>query len=419
MALRLRPAWFVAIVLASAALLVGRDAAAHAKLRSISPYDGAQLDRTPSEIKLTFTEPVEVTLSSVKIVDPGGSDLQIMHGRPVAGDRRSCVVPLAPLEPGAYVIEWRVVSADGHAMTGTSRFTIRGGQPQPSAVAPAAPTLPSSPPAPRASRREMAARWLFITGVAGLLGAAAASAGGFGGQGEIAAGGWILAVLGTAALADAQRRTAGTGFGELLKTSIGHSLVARAAPLLLAGLLLLTPRSSALRRPSTVLIIGLALAAMGFHAAAGHAAAVERFGFAAIGLQWLHFAAAGVWLGGLAALLAATRGAPDVEKTAAVQRYSTLAGVAIVVVGITGVLRTAQELASWNQLVSSDYGQAALAKAALLIAIGALGALNRWHSVPAAATSLRPLRRFALIELALMIVVLGVAAILATLSPPE
>ena len=419
MALRLRPAWFVAIVLASAALLVGRDAAAHAKLRSISPSDGTQLDRTPSEIKLTFTEPVEVTLSSVKIVDPAGSNLQSMHGRPVAGDRRSCVVPLGPLEPGAYVIEWRVVSADGHAMTGTSRFTIRGGQPRPSAVPPAPPTLPSSPRPPRASRREMVARWLFITGVAGLLGAAAASAGGFGGQGVIAAGGWILALLGTAALADAQRRTAGTGFGELLNTSIGHSLVARAAPLLPAGLLLLTPRSSALRRPSTVLVIALALAAMGFHAAAGHAAAVERFGFAAIGLQWLHFAAAGVWLGGLAALLAATRGAPDVEKTAAVQRYSTLAGIAIVVVGITGVLRTAQELASWNQLVSSDYGQAALAKAALLIAIGALGALNRWHSVPAAATSLRPLRRFALIELALMIVVLGVAAILATLSPPE
>src|SRR4029453_15966168 len=108
------------------------------------------------------------------------------------------------------------------------------------------------------------------------------SAGGFGGRGVIAAGGWILALLGTAALADAQRRTAGTGFGELLKTSIGHSLVARAARLLPAGLLLFTPRPSALRRPSTVLVIALALAAMGFHAAAGHAAAVERFGFIAI-----------------------------------------------------------------------------------------------------------------------------------------
>jgi len=340
-----------------------------------------------------------------------------MHGRPVDGDRRSCMVALTPLEPGTYVIEWRVVSVDGHAMTGTSRFTILGAQPQPSAVP--APTVPSSSPVMRASRREMAARWLFITGVAALLGAAAASAGGFGGPGGFAAGCWILAVLGTAALADAQRRTAGTGFGELLRTSIGHSLVARAVPLLAAGLLLLTPRSSALRRPSSALVVALALAAMWFHAAAGHAATVERFGFAAIGLQWLHFAAAGVWLGGLAALLAATRGAPDVEKTTAVQRFSALAGMAIVVVGVTGVLRTAQQLSSWGQLVSSDYGQAALAKATLLIAIGALGALNRWYSVPAAPTSLRPLRRFALIELALMIVVLGVAAILATLSPPE
>jgi putative copper export protein len=271
----------------------------------------------------------------------------------------------------------------------------------------------------RASRREMVARWLFISGVAALFGAAAASIASFGGEAEmpLAAGAWIVACLGLALLFDVQRRTAGATAGELLTTSIGHALLWRAAALAVAGIALFAARSSA-RRVAMAVVFVAALASMAVHSAAGHAAAVERLPAAAIGLQWIHFAAAGVWLGGLAALLGGTRGEPDAAKTAAVHRYSTLAGIALATVASTGMLRTAQGLSSWNQLVGTDYGQAALAKGALLLAIAALGALNRWHSVPAAPTNLRPLRRFALIELMLMVVVLGVAAILATLSPP-
>jgi copper transport protein len=419
----------VTVALAAVFLLTARTAGAHARLRSASPADGAQLDRAPQEITLTFTEPVEAALSTVTLRDPAGSRLETVRGRIVPGDRRSCVASLPQLQPGAYVVEWRVVSVDGHAMTGSYTFTIRGvephqskGGPPPSAAAPppSAPPPSSPTPAVRASRREMAARWLFITGVAALLGAAAASVGGFGGHAEmaLAAVGWITAFVGVALLAEAQRRTAGTTFDALLRTSLGTALVSRAAALLGAGVCLIAARISAARRRYMSFALVLALVAIGLHVAAGHAAAVERFTIAAIALQWVHFAAAGVWLGGLAALLAGTRGEPDAAKTTAVHRYSSLAGIAIATVAVTGILRTVQELSSWNQLVSTDYGQAALAKAMLLLAIAALGALNRWHSVPAAATNLHPLRRFAMFELVLMVVVLGVAAILATLPPP-
>jgi putative copper export protein len=126
-----------------------------------------------------------------------------------------------------------------------------------------------------------------------------------------------------------------------------------------------------------------------------------------------------MWFGGLAALMRGTRGEPGAEKAKAVARYSTLAGAMLATVGATGILRTVQELSSWHQLAATDYGQAALAKGALIVAIAAFGALNRWRSVPAASTDLRPLRRFAVVELVLMTVALAVAAILATLSPPE
>jgi copper transport protein len=414
----------VVAALGAVLIFIPRAAGAHAKLRTAKPAANAQLDTPPPEIRLTFTEPIEPALSTVTLRTPAGDRSQIIHGRRVPGDSRSCVAPLEPLKPGSYVVEWRVVSVDGHAMTGSYTFAVRGHEPAP-AVAP--PLPPVTPPSTRlaspmrASRREMVARWLFITGLAALLGAATASVGRFGGEAEMTLGavGSSIAMLGVVLLADAQRRNAGTGLDELLRTSIGRALLWRAVFVGLAGGALVLARSTAARRTAMSMVTLFALASMAVHVAAGHAAAVERFAVVAIGLQWIHFAAAGVWLGGLAALLVGVRGEPNAAKTAAVQRYSTLAGLALATVAVTGVLRTVEELSSWNQLVSTDYGEAALAKASILIAIAALGALNRWHSVPAAATDLRPLRRFALLELALMIVVLGVAAILATLSPPE
>ena len=410
------------LAFASVVLLPARDASAHAKLRASIPAANAQLDESPSEIRLSFTEAIEPALSSITVRDRATNGSGMIRAHSVPGDARTCVAPLEPLRPGAYVVEWRTVSADGHAMTGSYTFTIRS-RAMPAAAAPQPPAAPPAPaPAPmRASRREMGARWLFITGVAGVFGATAAALARFGGEAELplAAGAWIVACLGLVLFGDAQLHTAETTAGELMRTSIGRALLWRAAALAVAGIALLVARSSAARRVAMLTVFVSALVAMAVHVAAGHAAGVERFPAAAIGLQWVHFAAAGVWLGGLAALVSGTRGVPDAAKTAAIRRYSTLAGIALATVAATGILRTAQGLSSWNQLVATDYGKTALAKVALLLAIATLGAVNRWRSVPAASTNLRPLRRFALIELALMTVVLGVAAILATLPPPS
>ena len=82
------------------------------------------------------------------------------------------------------------------------------------------------------------------------------------------------------------------------------------------------------------------------------------------GGQWSHIVAAGVWLGGLAALLLGMRGAPSADKAAAVRRFSRFAAVALAVVVVTGVGRSVHALSSWDALVSSGYGQAILVKVA-------------------------------------------------------
>ena len=411
---------WVILSIVVALLLSPRESAAHAKLQAASPSANSQLDQSPSEIKLSFTEPIEVRLSKITVRSARQSQALSVSGVP--GDRRSCIAALTPLKPGAYVVDWQVVSSDGHATSGSYSFTIREHETQaPAVTQPEEPMGLPPPPPPDASPREMFARWVFISGVAVLLGAAAASAARFGGGGDItvAATGWAIAAVGIVLLGDAQRRAAAATYGELMQTTIGRALIWRGAALAASAAALIAARMGAPRRAAMTLVAAFALAAIAAHSAAGHAAAVERYRVAAIGLQSLHFAAAGVWFGGLAALLAGTRGDPDAGKTTAVRRYSSLAGIALATVGVTGILRTVQELSSWHQLASTDYGEAALAKGVLLVAIAAFGALNRWRSVPAAPTDLQPLRRVALIELALMTVALAVAAILATLAPPE
>jgi copper transport protein len=400
---------------ASLFALTPEDAWAHAGLRASSPASGAALGDTPKAVQLTFWEKPEASLSEIRILDTGGRAYQIGRAQAVAASPLSLVVPVRPLERGVYTVSWRTVSSvDGHATAGAFAFGVRM-KPTGVAWASAGASVASSP-------LEVIARWLLAVGLVLLLGAAAATVGRFGGTADrrLAAVGWLLAVAGLVLLAVAQGRNAGVSAAALWRTAIGRAFLARAVTLATAGIALLVAGSSRLRTPRFAMA-GAAVAAasaMAVHSAAGHAAAVTRMPAAHVAAQWAHFAAVGVWLGGLAALLLGLRGAPSPEKAAAVRRFSGLAGAALLIVVVTGVWRTLDGLSSWRDLTATGYGRAVAAKIVLLVAIAALGAVNRWRSVPAAATSLRPLRRLASGELALAAGALAAAAVLGALPPP-
>jgi hypothetical protein len=131
-------------------------------------------------------------------------------------------------------------------------------------------------------------------------------------------------------------------------------------------------------------------------------------------------AAVGIWLGGLAALLAGLRGAPagSDERVAAVRRFSAVAAGGLVVVAATGLVRAVQQLSSFGELFSTGYGRGVLAKILLIVVIGAFAWRNRRRSVPAAAEDLRPLRRTSRGELVAAAAAVAVAAVLGTLAPP-
>jgi copper transport protein len=410
--------WRPAVVLVLVALLApaGRGTVhAHAALRLSDPSDGATLRDSPAAIRLTFTERPDTGLSDIRVIGTAGTAFQIDRPVTVPGDALSISIQLQPLDRGVYTVSWRIVSAvDGHATTGTYAFGVGT---DPGAAAPASATSP-----PAVSLVEIIARWVLITGLVGLLGGAVAGVGRFGGTSDVAIGaaGCLLALVGVTLLAVFQTRNAGVSFANLLDSAVGQSLVWRFAAAAVAGIALFRAwrQRPDDRRLAMAVVLLAALTAVALHVAGGHAAASDRWPLAMLASQWVHFAAVGIWLGGLPPLLLGVHGAPSASKADAVGRFSILASVALVVVTLTGIARAAGELSAWGDLTSTAYGQAVLAKIALTVGIAAFAAVNHWRNVAAAVADLRPLRRAGSGEVALAACALGVAAALGSTPPP-
>ena len=176
---------------------------------------------------------------------------------------------------------------------------------------------------------------------------------------------------------------------------------------------------------------GLAVAGAAAMAWAGHAAAVERWGLAAVLADAVHVTAAGAWLGALAPLVLLLRSASreagaDARPFAvlAARRFSLVALVAMLAVAATGLCNGWVQVGSVPALVGTRYGWLLLVKLALLGPIVALAAANR-RLLPAlsgeAATIGRPamarLGHFAACECGLGLSILGVTSGLSLTVP--
>lgn len=122
-------------VLALAALLgLAGPAAAHNTLVNSDPAEGAQLSTAPTEIRLTFDQPAQPDFNTVTITGPDGEDWAT---GPLRVEGNSVIAPLRELGPaGEYTVAYRVLSADGHPVSGKFTFTLT--QPGPGAAEPPA-----------------------------------------------------------------------------------------------------------------------------------------------------------------------------------------------------------------------------------------------------------------------------------------
>lgn len=408
-----------ALLLAGAGIvLAAPGAGAHALLQSSDPTGGTQVSAAPKAVVLTFSEDPEVSLSSVRVLDTAGTAFETGKPVRVQGKARTIRVSVRDLPTGVYTVAWRVLSrVDGHVTGGAFAFGV--------GVSPANASPPPIPAAetPPISPAEVAGRWLVYVGLVGVIGGAWIGAFAFvvtpPGSRRFIAGSLVASLAGLILLGLAQRAAAGVSLADLLATPIGRALAWRATGIAVAAILLLiATRSSSERRRTLLVTAGVAAAGSLFaHVDAGHAAASEPV-WRNVATQFVHFLAAAIWIGGLAALISGIRGAPGDDKARAVRRFSAAAGVALVVVTVTGTVRAIDEVGSWSGLTSSTYGRLVIAKATLIIALATLGGINRYRNVARAGTDLSGLRRVSRAEFALAALALAAAGGLASSSPP-
>ena len=112
-------------------LLLGADSVGlrHLQLVKSEPANEAHVTNSPSAIQLWYSQAPQLKLTYVKLTNPDGKVLDLKPIEPVAGDARhlSAHVPTA-LAAGEYIVAWRTLSRDGHAVNG--KFTFQVDAPQ-------------------------------------------------------------------------------------------------------------------------------------------------------------------------------------------------------------------------------------------------------------------------------------------------
>ncbi len=425
-----------ALVAALAVLVPAAPASAHASLVSTDPADGSLLDEAPSEVVLTFNEPVRLTAQAITVYDA--------TGQPVASDASASgtavTVDLAEdaLGRGTYVMGWFVVSADGHPVSGSLTFSV--GERSDEVV-----DVPAGPESSRwvdavlgVTQAVTYAGLLVATGLAVFVALVLPhGTGAAGGRARrrlrrVARVAAAVAAVGALVLVPlASVRAQGLELAQLFSAfepGLVHNEVT-VANLFLVGLGLTAvafPDGVPDRAQRAVLLAAAGVAAAG-PALAGHTRSYQPEWLLLL-VDTLHLWTGAAWLGGLVGLALTLPLLTGRERDAAelLSRFSTTAAAFLVVVAVTGSVQAWRILGSWSALVETTYGRLLLAKLGIVLVVVAAAAWNRFRLLPgvrrAATTSARAstaaaLRRTVSVEAVLLLAVLGVTGFLVNTSP--
>ena len=96
-------------------------AQAHTTLKSAVPANNSVVPSPPTEIKLNFGKPGRLT--ALTIQKEGDKEAKAIAALPKDA-ATTLSVPIEPLTSGKYTVNWRVMGADNHVMSGVVRFTV-------------------------------------------------------------------------------------------------------------------------------------------------------------------------------------------------------------------------------------------------------------------------------------------------------
>jgi copper transport protein len=393
---------------------------AHAVLLSTSPADQAMLETAPSEIVLRFNEPVSPI--AIHLLSDAGR-LPVSDNNIDAIDQEIRIALPQQLASGAWLLSYRVMSADSHPVAGTIQFRI--GPASGSTALPAQAETAAGWHAAAALARlsVFAAIALVVGGVLSdrLVGPIAihsrrhlvriAAAGAALALASIGLRGGLLADGAVAGLAGLKLWR--TGF----HSSFGNSMICAALGFIVIGMSLRNDRPGH-GTPATGFGILLILASF---ALSGHVAtATPRW--LSIPALVLHAGTMAFWIGALPPLLSAMR-QPPVTAYATVRRFSRLALVGVAILIGSGLIMAIIQLGHWHALFGTSYGRLLLLKLAVVAGLIGLAAWNKLRITPEIlrdpARGLSRLSGSIQVELVLALVILAVTAVLGLSSPPR
>ena len=99
---------------------------AHAKMNASVPKDGATVPAGLSEIELSFSKPLRVTLIHV-VRAAEQKEITVTSGLPKSFVN-SAKLTVDPLPAGLYEVSWTAVADDGHVMNGSFKFSVSEAQ---------------------------------------------------------------------------------------------------------------------------------------------------------------------------------------------------------------------------------------------------------------------------------------------------
>jgi copper resistance protein C len=99
-------------------------APAHSVLQRAEPPVESKLKRSPTEVKLYFTERLEPAYSRFQVKDDYGGEVDREDAHVDPSNPLLLRATLQPLERGAYMVIWRVLSVDGNVTEGRYSFRV-------------------------------------------------------------------------------------------------------------------------------------------------------------------------------------------------------------------------------------------------------------------------------------------------------
>ncbi len=392
-------------------------ASAHAVLISSNPLDDEVVATAPLTVDLTFSEPVDVDLGGVTILDPDGHEIE--PGRILEEDGgKKLIVPMVSRKIGTHTVVWRVTSADGHTIEGSLVFHVgerRGG---------ASRDLGSDTPVTILLWTGRFVSLLGLVAAIGALGWDLTTRGRDGRARDLILGGIPLVLGSTVVLLAKTAEATGDSIGSAITqlpdavttTRFGGLLMMQmlAGVAMTIGWFVRRHRLSWLSVGWVASLVAILAVSMG-----GHAWTADHRGTAVLA-DSLHMLAAGLWLGGLGALLReSTTDASDANPSdAEIRRFSTVALGTMLVLGASGVVGALEHLGAFDELWTTDYGRLLLAKTVIFAIVLLFGLLNRQILLPrftGLAARLRPIVR---VEIVIGLLAIGLAAALVDVPPP-